>query len=105
MLKKINLRVACEIFADRAYEEDGTLVNRKKDGAMIHDEDIAVKRMIRAVKEGKIEAITGKDIEVEVDSICVHGDNEKAVLFSKKIKEALEEEGINILPLDVFIKR
>lgn len=97
--KEKGLKVACEIFVDRAYEEDGSLVNRNKEGAMIHDEEIAIARMIRAVKEGKIQTITGNDITVEAHSICVHGDGEKAVKFTEKIREALEKEGVKIAPL------
>ncbi len=97
--KEKGLKVACEMFADRAYEEDGSLVNRRKEGAMIHDEDVAIARMVRAVKEGKIEAITGRDIEVEAHSICVHGDGEKAVKFTEKIREALEAEGVKVCSL------
>ena len=88
------LKAASEVFADRAYEEDGTLVNRRKPGAMIEDE--AIKRVIRMVKEGKVTSITGKDIDIKADSICVHGDGEKALLFVEKIRKALAEEEIEI---------
>ena len=66
-----------EVFADRAYEEDGTLVNRRKEGAVITDENEAIVRVIRMVKEKKITAITGKDIDIQADSVCVHGDGAK----------------------------
>ena len=90
------LKAASEVFADRAYEEDGTLVNRRKPGAMIEDEDEAIKRVVRMVKEGKVTSITGKDIDIKADSICVHGDGEKALLFVEKIRKALAEEDIQI---------
>ena len=93
------LKVAQEVFADRGYEEDGTLVNRKKDGAFIHDEDIAIERVIRMIKEGCVEAVTGKDIPIQADSICVHGDGEKALLFIEKIRAGLAAEEIEICPL------
>lgn len=93
------LRAAREFFADRAYEPDGSLVNRRKEGAMIHDEDLAVRRVIRVIKEKKVTAINGEDITLNIDSICVHGDNESAVAFVKKIREALSAEGIAIAPL------
>ena len=73
-----------------------TLVNRRKPGAMIEDEDEAIKRVIRMVKEGKVTSITGKDIDIKADSICVHGDGEKALLFVEKIRKALAEEEIEI---------
>ena len=88
------LRCAREFFADRAYEEDGSLVNRRKEGAMIHDEDLAVDRVIRVIREKKVTAITGRDIALSIDSICVHGDGEKALAFVKKILGRLESEGI-----------
>lgn len=95
----IGLKSAKEVFADRAYEEDGTLVARTKEGSMITDDKIAISRVVRMIKEGKVKAITGKDIDIEVDSICVHGDGEKAILFVKEIRKALQEEGISICKL------
>ncbi len=97
--KSVGLKVALEAFADRAYEEDGSLVARTKEGAMITDEEIAIKRVIKMIKENKVEAITGKEIPIEVDSICVHGDGIKALEFVKRIKAKLEEEDIKIAPL------
>ena len=97
--KDTGLRVAKEVFADRAYEEDGSLVNRKKPGAMITDEDEAVARVVRMVKEQKVTAITGKDIDIQADSICVHGDGPKALAFVEKIRAALKAEGVEIAPL------
>lgn len=98
------LPVALEVFADRAYEEDGTLVDRKKDGAMITDEEEAIGRVVRMVKEKKVRAITGKDIPIEADSVCVHGDGEKALAFVGRIREAFEREGIEICSLDEMRK-
>lgn len=85
-----------EVFADRAYEEDGTLVNRRKPGAMITDEEEAIRRVIRMVKEGCVTAITGREVPIQADSVCVHGDGEKALAFVQKIRHALENEGILI---------
>lgn len=90
----VGLKAASEVFADRGYMEDGTLVPRKMPGAMIHDEKEAIARVIRMVKEGKVTSITGKDIAIKADSICVHGDNPQAVQFVVEIKKALEAEGI-----------
>lgn len=97
--KEIGLPYAAEVFADRAYEDDGTLVARSKPGAMITDEDEAVARVIRMILEHKVTSINGKDIEICPDSVCVHGDSPKALLFVKKIRAALEAEGIAIQPL------
>lgn len=101
--KSIGLKVAREVFADRAYEEDGSLVSRTKDGAMILDEKESVKRVIRMIKENKVKTISGIDIPIEVDSICVHGDGIKALEFVKKIKSSLEDENIKIVPLSKII--
>lgn len=96
---KIGLRSAREVFADRAYEEDGSLVARTKPGAMITDEDEAVERVIRMIREGKVTAVTGKDIPIRADSVCVHGDSPKALAFVQKIRAALTAEQIQIVPL------
>lgn len=101
---KKGLASASEFFADRAYEEDGSLRNRKLEGAMVTDEDISVKRIIKAVTKGTVTAYSGKDIPVKVDSICVHGDGEKALLFVEKIREELTKAGIEITPLAKIVK-
>lgn len=92
------LRYASEVFADRAYNEDGTLVSRKLPGAVITDEALAVQRVLRMVNEQKVTSITGKDITIRPDSICVHGDNQKALQFVQKIRDALIKEKIEIKP-------
>ena len=97
----MELRTAMEVFADRGYEEDGTLVDRRKDGAMITDENEAIARVIRMVKEGKVESINGNDIAIKADSICVHGDNPKALEFVKNIRETLIAEGVEIKNLSL----
>lgn len=98
--RDMGLKTAEEVFADRAYEEDGSLVARSKPGAMIEDEEEAIARVIRMIKEGKVQAITGNDIDIKADSVCVHGDGEKALLFVEKIRKALTDEGIEICPLE-----
>ena len=93
---KIGLPYASEVFADRAYEDDGTLVARSKPGAMIENEDEAVERVITMIKTHTVKTISGKTIEITPDSVCVHGDSEKALAFVEKIRKALTEEGIEI---------
>lgn len=97
--KDVGLKVANEVFADRAYNDDGSLVARSLPGAVIHDKDVAIKRVVRMVKEGKVESITGNDVDITVESICIHGDNPEALEFAKNIKEALINEGIEISSL------
>ncbi len=94
--ERMGLAYANEVFADRAYEPDGTLVARTKQGAMIEDEDQAIARVIRMVKEGKVTAIDGSEVTIQADSVCVHGDGAKALLFVKKIREALLQENIDV---------
>lgn len=96
--KDCGLFVAQEVFADRAYEEDGSLVPRTKPGAMITEEQQAIRQVLTMVLEGKAVTVTGKEIPLQADSICVHGDGEKALLFVKKIRTALEQAGIEIRP-------
>ncbi len=97
--EKLGLKVANEVFADRAYNDDGTLVARTKEGAVIHDKELAIQRVIRMVKEGKVESINGNDVEINVQSICIHGDNPEALVFSQSIREALIKEGVTISSL------
>ncbi len=94
--KEIGLPFAAEVFADRAYEDDGTLVARTKPGAMIKDEDEAVSRVIGMIKNRTVKSINGKEIEICPDSVCVHGDSEKALVFVRKIRAALEKEGVAV---------
>ena len=95
----LGLPVAQEVFADRAYEEDGSLVDRKKPGAMITDENEAIARVVRMVTDGKVQAITGRDIPVRADSVCVHGDGPKALAFVRSIRDALQKAGVTVTPL------
>lgn len=93
------LRIASEIFADRAYMDDLSLVPRKMEGSMITDEDVAIKRCIRMIKEGKVTSITGKELDIQGDTLCVHGDGPKALAFVQRIREVFVQEGIAIRPL------
>jgi UPF0271 protein len=102
--RTVGLKVAQEVFADRAYQLNGTLVPRSQPGAVIHNPDAAIERVVRMVKEGKVETITGEDIEIQADSICVHGDNPEAVAFVSRIRETLVSEGVEIVNLDAIVK-
>ena len=94
--KDTGLLAASEVFADRAYQSDGSLVPRSREGALIEDEDLAVRRVIRMAKEGVVEAIDGSTVSIEADSVCVHGDGAKALEFVKKIRESLLEAGVEV---------
>jgi len=94
---EMGLKVAQEGFADRAYNEDGTLASRQLPGAVIHDPMIVAKRVIKMVSESKIQAITGKDIEIgRIDTICVHGDTPGAVGLAKNVRKELESQDVGI---------
>lgn len=94
--QKIGLKSKKEVFADRAYEEDGTLVARTKPNSMITDENLAIERVLQMIKKGSVKSVNGKEIPIEADSICVHGDSPKALDFVKKIQKALQSEGIEL---------
>lgn len=85
-----------EVFADRAYEDDGSLVARSKPGAVIEDEELAISRVVNMIKKGYVTSINGKEIELKADSVCVHGDGAKALAFVKMIRSTLENEGIEV---------
>lgn len=90
---------ACEIFADRAYNDDATLVDRKLPGAVIHDAEIAAKRVADMVDAGAIIAESGQRIPTRIDTICLHGDTAGAVEIAKSVRAELERRGIEIRPL------
>lgn len=90
------LTIKAEIFADRAYTDEGVLVSRKLDGAVIHDADKAADRVVRMVTHGAIETVTGKMIETPIDSICVHSDTPAAVTIAARVRAGLERAGVAI---------
>ena len=95
----MGLKVAREIFADRALNPDGTLVSRSQPGSVIHDTGEVVERSLRMVTEGRATAINGEEIEVQADSLCLHGDTPGAVEMAAALKRELEAAGVEILPL------
>lgn len=92
--KEKGLRTASEVFADRTYQPDGSLTSRSEQNSMIHGVEFAAKRMIRLIKEGKVTAIDGTEIDIVADTVCVHGDNPDALEFTKELKLALKNENI-----------
>ena len=90
------LRVAAEVFADRAYEADGTLVSRRKRGAVIHDDEAVVARAVRMVKECGVESIDGRFVALEADTICVHGDTPGSDRLAAKLRAAFEAAGVTV---------
>ena len=94
--EKMGLEALSEIFADRAYMDDLSLVPRGMDGAMITDEDEAIRRCVKMIKEGKVTSVSGKELDIKGDTLCVHGDGAKALAFVRRIRDAFEAEGIQI---------
>jgi 5-oxoprolinase (ATP-hydrolysing) subunit A len=94
--KRLGCAYAAEIFADRAYNDDATLVDRSLPGAVIHDPAVAGMRMVEMVKAGSILTESGKRIETEIDTICLHGDTPTAVEIAKSVRGALEAAGITV---------
>ena len=92
----MGLRVCSEVFADRAYRPDGTLVPRGLPGAMIENEEDAIARVIQMAKQGTVCAADGSTVTLQADSVCVHGDGRKALCFVKQLSEALPAAGIEI---------
>ena len=97
--KKLNMRIACEIFADRNYEDDGNLVSRKKPHALITDPLEAQKHVLNMVKNQSLNCHSGKQIPCEIDSVCIHGDNASSLATAKSIKDNLVENGLILKPL------
>ena len=102
--KKLNMRIACEIFADRNYEDDGNLVSRKKPHALITDPEEAKKHVLNMVKNQSLNCHSGKQIPCEIDSVCIHGDNESSLSTAKSIRNNLIENGLQLKPLNKMEK-
>ncbi|MBU9789669.1 5-oxoprolinase subunit PxpA [Lentilactobacillus sp. IMAU92037] len=94
--QNLGLPVAQEVFADRNYQVDGSLVPRSQDNAVLHDPDEIAKRTISMIKTQSVVAVTGETVPIKVDSICVHGDNSAALEIVKHLTQALKQEGIAI---------
>ena len=85
-----------EIFADRAYNDDATLVDRSLPGAVLHDAEIVGRRMVNMIREGAIITESGKRIDTRIDTICLHGDTPEAVDLARAVRSALQETGIEV---------
>jgi UPF0271 protein len=93
-----NLPMAHEVFADRAYEDDGTLVSRKKPGSVLHDPKQIADRVVRMVQDGAVVSVTGKVIKMRTDTVCIHGDTPGAVDIARGVRKALKDAGIEVAP-------
>ncbi|KMZ41038.1 MULTISPECIES: 5-oxoprolinase subunit PxpA [Bacillales] len=94
--EKIGLITAHEVFADRTYQQDGTLTPRSQPNAIISDQQQSLQQVIRMVSDGRVLTQQGVDIPIQADSICIHGDGAHALVFAQSIREALAGAGITI---------
>jgi UPF0271 protein len=97
--RRAGLRVASEVFADRAYEPDGSLASRRKPGSVIHDPAAVLARALRMVREGTVVALDGNPVPVEADTICVHGDTPGAAALAATLRQGLEADGIRVMAI------
>jgi len=100
--QELGVRTAREAFGDRAYNEDGSLVSRKIVGSLITDPDRVAERVI-GLAQGRVVAITGKEIRFQADTICLHGDTPGAAVIARRVRERLETEGIQVRSLGTFV--
>jgi len=102
--KKLDMKIACEIFADRNYEDDGNLVSRKKPHALIINPDEAKKHVLNMVKNQALNCHSGRQIPCEIDSVCIHGDNSSSLATALSIRDNLLENGLKLTPLNKMEK-
>ena len=98
--KNLDMNIACEIFADRNYEDDGNLISRKKPNALITDPEVAKKHVLNMVKNQSLNCLSGKQIPCEIDSVCIHGDNKSSLSTAKSIRDNLVDNGLILKPLN-----
>jgi UPF0271 protein len=102
--KKLNMKIACEIFADRNYEDDGNLISRSKPNALITNPEQAKIHVLQMVKNQSLNCLSGKQIPCKIDSVCIHGDNKSSLATAKSIKENLIENKLILKPLNKMKK-
>lgn len=90
------LRVMQEVFADRTYQADGSLTPRSRPDALIHDEAVAVAQVLRMVREGRVRATDGSEVEIRAETVCLHGDGARPVAFARELRRALAEAGVEL---------
>jgi len=102
--RKINLRYACEIFADRNYDESGLLIDRSKSNSMISDPLVSVNNIFEMLENNAIKTIEGNFLKTEIDTICIHGDGLNSIEIAQTVKDGLKEKGIEFKPLNMLTK-
>jgi 5-oxoprolinase (ATP-hydrolysing) subunit A len=94
--EEMGLQTANEVFADRTYQADGTLTPRKKKDALIDDDEVAVQQVLGLIRDGKVRTTEGEEINLEADTVCIHGDGNHAIIFAHRISKLLKEQGVQI---------
>jgi UPF0271 protein len=102
--KKFNMKIACEIFADRNYEDNGNLISRSKSNSIITDPEVAKKHVLEMITNQSLNCLSGKKIPCKIDSVCIHGDNQSSLNTAKLVKQNLYDNGLNLLPLNKMSK-
>ena len=102
--KQLDMKIACEIFADRNYEDNGNLISRSKPNALITNPETATKHVFNMVKNQSLNCLSGKQIPCKIDSICIHGDNMSSLKTAKSIKDDLLKNSIELKPLNKMKK-
>jgi 5-oxoprolinase (ATP-hydrolysing) subunit A len=100
---RLGLKVAREGYCDRRYADDGTLAPRSIPGTVLRDASEASEQALRMVLQGDVVSVSGKTVKVEVDTLCVHGDEPTGVAVAKAVKKALEAAGVQVVPLPEMI--
>ncbi|OZI78776.1 LamB/YcsF family protein [Bordetella genomosp. 2] len=94
--QELGLRGAHEVFADRSYQDDGSLTPRSQPGAMIEDLDAAVAQVLGMVRDGMVRSVNGRAVPVRADTLCIHGDQPNALVFAQGLRDALRDAGIAV---------
>lgn len=94
--QKLGLATAHEVFADRTYQPNGTLTPRRQPNALITDATAAINQVVRMVKQGQVRALSGEDVAIQADTVCIHGDGAHALEFAQQIRARLQQEGISV---------
>jgi UPF0271 protein len=97
--QSLGLKTASEVFADRTYQDDGSLTPRLQPNALIEDRERCIKQVLQMVKNKKVTSVSGKEISIVADTVCLHGDGKNAVLFAKAIYQRLKAENIELKAL------
>ena len=98
--QRVGLKTAQEVFADRNYMQNGLLVPRSSEDALIHDENFCIERVLKMVKDKKVAAIDGTEVKIAADTVCIHGDHPKALSFAQRLKQALLAENVLLTPMN-----